>query len=315
MDWGFRLTNLAGTDYRFTTAQGWFSDQLLSNNRLYGWDPVECYGLLYIPKIFQGAVIKVGRYISPPDIEAQLSPDNYLYTHSLMFTVDTYTQTGVLTTIQLTKRLAVSAGIHAGSDMAPWNKSAIPTAQVLLRYTTKNNRDGFYGGMDSLNSGYYRMSGTHDNLQQFNFTWGHVFNERVHTYSEAYFIYQYNALAGGTVNNGPPRWFFTETGPGRYLPGTSPAWGVVNYTNIKLTNKDYLTLRPVDFLDDCRGERTGYAALYGSWTIGWTHRFNNLLCIRPEIRYESALTGTTSPYNNGLNKSQFTFGLDLIQRF
>jgi hypothetical protein len=28
-------------------------------------------------------VIKFGRHISPPDIEAQLAPDNYLYTHPL----------------------------------------------------------------------------------------------------------------------------------------------------------------------------------------------------------------------------------------
>ena len=57
--------------------------------------PVEVYGLLYIPDAAQRMVIKVGRYISPPDIEAQLAPDNYLYTHSLMFTEDCYTQTGI----------------------------------------------------------------------------------------------------------------------------------------------------------------------------------------------------------------------------
>jgi hypothetical protein len=101
VDWGFRLTPMYGIDYRWTTAQGWFSGQLLNHNRLYGFDPVEAYGLVYIPNVAQGMVIKFGRYISPPDIEAQLAPDNYLYTHSLMFTFDCYTQTGINAAIRL----------------------------------------------------------------------------------------------------------------------------------------------------------------------------------------------------------------------
>jgi hypothetical protein len=36
--------------------------------------------------------------------------------------------------------------------------------------------------------------------------------------------------------------------------------------------------------------------------------------IRPEIRYERALTNS-APYDNGTKRYQFTFGFDLIQRF
>src|SRR5262249_28098823 len=100
IDWGFRFTSMYGEDYRFTTAKGWpsASSQLLNHNLLTGWDPVELFSVLYVPKvfghrIFDGLSLRVGRYISCPDIEAQLAPDNYLFTHSLMFTFDTYTQT------------------------------------------------------------------------------------------------------------------------------------------------------------------------------------------------------------------------------
>ena len=75
IDWGFRLTTLYGIDYRWTTSQGWFSEQLLKRNALYGADPVEVYGLFYFPHVAQGMMLKVGRYISPPDIEAQLAPE------------------------------------------------------------------------------------------------------------------------------------------------------------------------------------------------------------------------------------------------
>ena len=41
-DWGFRITGIYGEDYRFTTAKGFLSDQLLKNNRLYGYDMPGC---------------------------------------------------------------------------------------------------------------------------------------------------------------------------------------------------------------------------------------------------------------------------------
>jgi Putative beta-barrel porin-2, OmpL-like. bbp2 len=326
-DWGMRISMVYGIDTRYTVAAGWYpaSGQVLGQNRLYSWDPVELYGLYYIPKIkehklLDGLVIKVGRYISPPDIEAQLAPDNYLWTHSLMFTYDNYTQTGILASLKLNKQWMVQAGIHSGDDIAPWSPAAIPSAEAFLRWQSKTNNDSIYGGMNSINNGRYRLAARddgnhgHDNLQQFNVTWGHRFSRRVHMMTEAYYIYQIDALKGGTVVSGPGKPYFENVGPGVLLPGVSSAWGVVNYTNIKITDKDYITFRPVDFLGDPRGQRTGFATTYASWTVGWCHRFSDLLCIRPEIRYERALTDI-NPYDNGKRRYEFTFGTDLIQRF
>ncbi len=346
-DWGFRISNVFGIDYRYTTAAGWYpaSKELLKHNMLYGYDPVECYGLFYIPKVAKGMSIRYGRYISPPDIEAQLSPDNYLWTHSLMFTVDAYTHTGVQTAIKLSDQLTILNGLHAGSDMAPWFKGAIPTFETYARWVSKNNNDSIFAGVDAINNGRYRLAREttqvqqdaqalsiltgqnvpaphvpgHDNLQQFNVTWGHRFSRRVHTMTEAYYLYSYDALMGGTTNNGPSRHYNALTGPGTFLPGRSGAYGFVNYTNIKISDHDYITLRPVDFLMDNRGWRTGFPTTYGSWTAGWCHRFSDTLCIRPEIRYERSLLSRhgvpVTPYDNGHRMFQFTFGMDVIQRF
>ena len=119
-----------GIDYRYTTAGGWFSQQLLYHNNLYGYDPVELYVELYIPRIFEGMVIRVGRWIACPDIETQYAPDNYLATHSLLFTYDTYTQTGVMFSFQLNQRNMVQGAIHAGTDMAPWYRGC-PSDRLL----------------------------------------------------------------------------------------------------------------------------------------------------------------------------------------
>jgi len=313
IDWGFRLTPMYGIDYRWTTSQGWFSGQLLNHNYLYGFDPVEAYALLYIPHVAKGMVIKAGRYISPPDIEAQLSPDNYLYTHSLMFTVDCYTQTGINASIKLNDQWTIMAGIHAGDDIAPWNKAAHPTGMFMVRWVSKSNNDSLYGGIDSINNGKFKAG--HDNLQQFNLTWTHRFNETgtLFTTTEAYYIYQSQALVGGTVNNGPPRPWFTNVGAGAPIAGNAPAIGLVNYTEWKFSKKDFLSLRPLDILVDKKGERTGFPTTYESWTVGVTHRFNELFSVRPEVRYEYAYSAR--PWDNGTRQGQLMFAVDTIIRF
>ncbi len=103
-DWGFRLTGLYGLDYRFTSAKGYFSHQLLGDHsKEYGGDLVMAYVDLYFPQVAEGMNVRIGRYVSLPDIEAQLAPNNYTYSHSILYTFDAYTQTGINTTIRLDK--------------------------------------------------------------------------------------------------------------------------------------------------------------------------------------------------------------------
>src|SRR5262249_23642646 len=132
IDWGFRSTVDYGIDYRYFTAGGWISDQLLVHNRLYGVDPTEQYFNLYFPCVGQGMIVTIGRWIACPDIETQFAPDNYMGTHSIQFTVDVYTETGVMATVMLDKQWTVQACIHAGADMAPWYPGAVPTGMFVV---------------------------------------------------------------------------------------------------------------------------------------------------------------------------------------
>ena len=63
-------------------SRGWFSEQLLKHNSYYGFDTPMIYFDLYIPYVFQGMNIRIGRIISEPDIEAQLAPNNLMASHS-----------------------------------------------------------------------------------------------------------------------------------------------------------------------------------------------------------------------------------------
>ena len=81
--------------------------------------------------IFEGMSIRLGRWIACPDIEAQYAPDNYLASHSLLFTYDTYTQTGAMFSFQINQRNMIQGAIQSGTDMAPWYVGAL--ADRLLR--------------------------------------------------------------------------------------------------------------------------------------------------------------------------------------
>ncbi|MGA2399189.1 MAG: outer membrane beta-barrel protein [Steroidobacteraceae bacterium] len=72
-DWGFRVALLYGTDYKYTFSNGILSYQYTEEERLYGFDPVMYYLDFYFPHFFDGENLRVGRYISIPDIEAQLA--------------------------------------------------------------------------------------------------------------------------------------------------------------------------------------------------------------------------------------------------
>lgn len=311
-DWGFLQTTIFGTDYRYTTGKGYFSNQLLGHNNKYGVDPAEIYGLLYFPKIADGMLLKIGRFISPADIEAQWATDNYLYSHSLMFTVDPYTFTGAQATFKLGSYWQLEVGVHAGNDMAPWSNSAQINGLLMARWVSRDNNNSLYGGINSLGNGNY--TNQHDNLQMIVATWGHKFNETLHMMTEAYYMWQYHALTGGTVINGPAQPFLTGVGPGTLIPGTANAVGFVNYFQILVSPKDYFSIR-TDFLNDPQANRTGYATLYSSHTIGFVHFFNNYIRIRPEIRYERAYANGITPYDNGTKKDQYIGAMDLIVRF
>jgi hypothetical protein len=338
-DWGFRLSNLYGVDYRWTTMQGVLSNQLLLRNQTNGYDPVEAYGILYFPKWGQGTYIEIGRYISPPDIEAQLAPQNFLYTHSLMFDFDCYTQMGVLFTTKLSNYWTLEYGVHSGDDIASWNGSAhIPTFLLIARYVTHANRDSVLFGIDSHSfdganfkpytyGTYYSqitkkvepLTWGHDDLQQQNVTWTHVFNPQFQNEFEAYYIYEYNAYVGGTFNNynvatGGPLYLGAGGGPGAFIPGRSGAVGIVDYLAYKFSPTDYVTFRP-DYINDPQGERSGFATAYGSLTLGITHRFAPNFEIRPEYRLEKAFRAGVTPWDNGTKAYQRTFGMDAIINF
>jgi hypothetical protein len=318
IDWGFKAVGLYGIDYRYTTAGGWFSQQLLYHNNLYGFDPVELYFEMYIPRVFEGMSIRVGRWIACPDIEAQYAPDNYLASHSLLFTYDTYTQTGAMFSFQINQRNMIQGAIQSGTDMAPWYAGALPTGFFGWRWVSESNNDAFYTCLNNINDAKFRYfmadgrKAGHDNFNYIVTTWEHRFSQKIHTKTEAYYMWQFDAVVGGTPSLGPPMSFGGGGGLGKFLPGNSPSYGVLNYTMFQLSKRDYFTVRN-EWFDDSRGERTGFATNYSTHTIGISHQFNDHVMIRPELGYYHSYN--LPAFDLGKNSNMLMGGFDLTVRF
>jgi Putative beta-barrel porin-2, OmpL-like. bbp2 len=307
VDWGFHLTALYGTDYRYTTDKGYLSFQLLKDKHQYGFDPSLEYVDIYFPHVAQGMNLRVGRYISIPGIEAQLAPNNYMYSHSLLYSIDPFTDTGALATIQLNTQWLVQAGITASHDVAPWTSDAKPSFTGCLSYMTKSVDDNFYICANGINDGKYAFN----NTQQYDATWYHKFSKTWHMASEVYSMSQrdvpsvYGTIKpelgtdGATCRPGLERCF-------------APEYAMVNYLNKELNAHNFVGFRS-DFLDDKKGQRTGYNTKYSETTLMLAHWIGSTVQIRPEVRFDRAWD--RKAYDNGTRQSQFTVASDLIFHF
>jgi hypothetical protein len=326
VDWGFRVTALYGTDYKYTFSNGILSNQYLNNSRQYGFDPVMYYLDFWLPKLGPGGTnIRAGRYISIPDIEAQLAPNNLTYSHSLLYTVDPYTQTGVIATTRWTRNWMTQFGVTAGNDVAPWVKSeAQPSATVCVVWTSNSGHDQIYPCANTINDSRWRWN----NVQHAVATWYHKFDSHWHMATEAYYMWQSH-----TPNVNTPegiafiaqRYNYVNVGAPSGAQCNSTAefcysyeWAIVNYLNYQIDPRNVVVWRS-DFLNDARGQRTGFKTRYLEFDLSYTHWLGDVIELRPELRFEHALD--VDAYDNpsatsGAGKhSQFMFAADAIFHF
>jgi hypothetical protein len=304
-DWGYRLTLLYGTDYRFTTSHGLLSQQLLVKNAQYGFDPVMFYYDAYLPHVGKGGtVIRVGRYISLPDIEAQLAPNNYTYSHSILYTYDCYTQVGVNVTTKVNDHWTVQGGVSASCDTMPWTTDAKVTGNVCATFTWHLGGDALNTCDNTINDGKY----AYNNLTAFYETWYHRFSPTWHTDTE--FWYQYMKQApnmywynSGNYANTAATPFPETNGAGVNLnfgavcqdpklgPNKqsarcfAPEWAVTNYVEHNFwKNTASLNIRN-EIVYDIKGQRTGTPAKYEEHMVGFDFWSGSTVTFRPELSY------------------------------
>jgi hypothetical protein len=112
-----------------------------------------------------------------------------------------------------------------------------------------------------------------------------------HTATEGWYQYERDVpnIAGNVANPITP-----ETGAnGAYCnPGQlrcyAPDWAIVNYLEKDFNHHhDALNIRN-EYVDDIRGQRTGYKTRYTEHLVGIDHWIGSTITIRPELRLEHA---------------------------
>jgi hypothetical protein len=298
-DWGFRVTGLYGTDYKYTFAEGILSGQYTNQERLYGFDPVMYYLDLYWPWVLDGENVRIGRYISIPDIEAQLAPNNITYSHSLLYTYDPYTQNGIVATTLLNKNWKLQLEFSAGNDVGFWVKSERkPTGAVCVMWVSDSGGDTVYPCMNGLNDQKYGWN----NLQDPVVTWYHKINDSWHMDWELWYMWEkqtpdsLNPQGEAILAQMWPAPQFNIGAPSgaqcanvAEVYCTSHEWATVNYLNYQYDAHNIFTWR-TDFLADSSGQRTGFKGDFIELALGYTHWIGDALEIRPELRYDRQLT-------------------------
>jgi hypothetical protein len=333
VDWGFRVAPIYGENYRYTTAFGLWSSQLLNQNANNGFDIPMAYGEVFIPQVLDGLMIRVGRFISIPDIEAQLAPNNYMYSHSMTYTFDNYTNTGVQFTLAATKNWMVQAGVVVGTEALPWHvgstipnpspnplfpgttmkqdPGAQPTGTFGVRWTSDSGNDDINIVADGINNGTWG----YNNLQWYGLTYYHKFNDQWHISFETYNEHQSNvanlnnpamvaAIAAGGTPFSPQYMPFNAPGGAfcsnsTMISCTASFQTFLTYLNYKVSPLDNISYR-AEFVNDEQGQRTGVKTRYVETGIGWQHWFSPQIEIRPEVSYYKSLDANAFNGNSNL---------------
>jgi hypothetical protein len=322
VDWGFRVAGIYGMNYRYTTALGFASYQLQKHNNQNGWDFPMVYGEVYFPAPFEGLLIRVGRFISVPDIEAQLAPNNYMYSHSMTYAFDNYTNTGMNATLMVTNNWQVQFGIATGTDTMPWNSPATkdrgvqPSYTACVRWTSDSARTNSYTCANAINNGMWG----YNNLQQYTTTFYHSFSPKWHISAEFWHMHQ-NGVPNANVTGGDysgTQFSGFRNAPFQAQCNTSAPkcagneWSVLAYLNYRVGDHDNISFRG-EFFNDQNGQRTGYQTRYANAAVGWQHWIGTSITLRPEVAYYNAID--RKAFDNGQRRQAVIASADLIWHF
>jgi hypothetical protein len=352
IDWGFRLSAIYGENYRFTTSYGVASYQYLKYNHFYGYDFPMVYGEVWVPKVMEGLMIRVGRYISLPDIEAQLAPNNYMYTHSITYTLDNYTNEGIQTTLAVTKQFMLQVGLAMGTEEGVWNYNKTlpnlyvaangagsdplyagktflkdpglqPSITLCARWQSADGATDVNACADAINRGQWG----YNNLQWYGLTAYHKFNQYFHVSWEFYNEHEdgvpneLNATASAIYSGGG-----TPFSP-QFIPYNAPYLAQCKSTAVLRCRTDsfgtvaYWNFTPnplnnfslrTEYYDDPEGQRTGFATSYYEVGLGLQHWLSPQVEMRPEF---VQYWSDRPSFDLGTKKTQSVFSGDLIWHF
>ena len=329
-DFGFKFQAMYGSDARYTHFLGELDQSISGRNQ---FDIVEAHALFHLPWLTSGGVdVKVGQYVTLEGAEVIYAPDNALYSHSYIFNFGIpFKHTGIITTTHVSPILDVYAGIDTGVNTTFGN-----------RFDNFNSGDNnaaaaFHGGigLNLLDGALTVLATTHIGPENPNVSSvvlaGVNPNSALRYLNDVTIVWKAtDKLTLTTDLNYIRDDGFNATGGGvaQYVTYALNDWlKITGRGEVWRDNNGFFVAAFPGNLDFVRIEHgnplgtaiSGGATTYGALTVGLAikppvPKELDGLVVRPEIRYDTSLNGTT-PFGAGTKRSQFTFGGDIIIPF
>lgn len=281
-DLGFRVDVIApGSDWRYTRARGLFLDQ--DPAARHGFDPISFYLDMQIPDVAQGMQLQIGRFPALFGSEYNDAPRNALVSHSYTFIYNPFTHTGAVTTITLEDDLKVFAGITTGSDLL-WGHEAEPTFIGSISSGPQDATDTLLFSW-VLGPGEFDVANNFNQPSILDFIYTKAVTSKLTLNLEGLYGWQ-DGIPGAADPTDPT--LFTDVD-----------WsGLLAYAFYKLDDRWTANLRFERF-DDVAGQRTGFAGVYDTQTLGATYKPSTSWQFRTEVRNDHH-TGAT-PFEGEAN--------------
>lgn len=308
-DWGFKFQGMFGSDARFTHSVG-LLDRASS---LIQPDLVEAFANFHfaVDGTAGGVDVKVGKFVTLEGAEVISASGNIFYSHSNIFNFGIpFNHTGVLATVHATKDMDVMLGVVRGVNTTRDNndrpsfhggvswpglmdgKLALTASTHIGPETPHNNRD--YRYLSDIVA-IYKVSDTLTSTTDVNYIQDDA------TKAKGYGVAQYFTC---TLNKTLTANFRGE------IWRDNNGFFVAQIGN----NSDLLGFERGDtFTPDPRTVGGGVTT-YGEFTVGLTWKATDTLTVRPELRYDRALNGTT-PFNDSRHQDMFTVAVDMTWSF
>jgi hypothetical protein len=317
--WGYRVDTLIGSDYRFTQQRGLLNAQLENSNgtqNLYGVDPIQFYGNVYIPTLFEGTDVRAGRLFTPWGFESLEGISTPFVSRSYAFNWSPpFTHMGIMVSPQFTKQLSGKFMLANGNDV--FFTSTQETRFVgALTWTSLSKKDtvtlGWSLGRGKMNTAHPFAPATageqnepagRNNLNAVDFVWTHTFNPRLAYSTELIYGWQYGVPAnvpGGLIDE--------NSAPGQDGMAHWGSW--VQYLTYQFSPR-VTGIARFELFDDFEGSRTGFEGLYTAFTVGTQIKPYKWLMFRPEVRYDYNAYNTPFEGKHGI----FTAAFDCIVRW
>jgi Putative beta-barrel porin-2, OmpL-like. bbp2 len=316
-DWGFKSWFMYGSDSRYTKSLGLLDD---SNDYVTQPDFPELYASVHIPVPgTNGLDLKAGKYQDPMSADATDPRSNVFYTYSYIFDFGVPgNETGGLATLHVNQYLDLYAGINRGVNVSLADNNASIAFEGGFGL---NLLGGDITTLALTEIGPEDPGDNHDNryLNDITTTWKVTKNLT----SITDFNLIVDSIDGGKWGGGVSQYLTYSLNDWLQVAFRSEFFrdsGGFYVTQFR-DNNDFLHLGlqgravPFDPSNLGGGDTTYFEVTAGVNFKAPVSKPLAGLLIRPEVRFDQALTSQFKPFDGNTKRNQWTIGLDAILEF